>query len=107
MSIEPPSLNIPFDRKDHLGYWIVVGCLLFTAASFLVDADFAIVFFASSVVGLPVFFVAIFPGHGRDMFASWGVLGSFAAYLILFGYIAAAKTVLVPTVLSVIYAVLD
>ena len=90
MDIEPPSLNIPLERKDRLGYWVVAGCVLFTGASALVNAEFAIVFFASSVVGLPVLWFAVISSKSRNLISSWGDLGRVAFYLVLFSYIAAA-----------------
>ena len=102
MSTEPTNLNIPLERKDRLGYWLVAGCVLFTGASALVNIDFAIVFFSSCVVGLPVLWFAIISGKGHKLFSSWGDLGLVAFYAVLFAYIAFAKTFLVPALQAAI-----
>jgi len=102
VSIEPTNLNIPLERKDRLGYWAVAGCVLFTGASALVNIDFAIVFFSSCVVGLPVLWFTIISSKGHKLFSSLGGLGPFAFFVALFGYIAVAKVVLVPALQAAI-----
>lgn len=102
MSIEPTNLNIPLERKERLGYWAIAGCALFTGASALVNLDFAIVFFSSCVVGLPVLWFTIISSMGRRLFSSWGGLGLVAFYAVLFCYIAVAKVVLVPALQAAI-----
>ncbi|MES1982628.1 MAG: hypothetical protein V4443_09135 [Pseudomonadota bacterium] len=102
MSLEPTNLNIPLERKDRLGYWVIAGCALFTGATALVNVDFSIVFFSSCVVGLPVLWFAIISSKGRKNFSSWGDPGLVAFYAVLFCYIAIAKTVLVPALQAAI-----
>lgn len=97
------KLNIPLERKNYLAHWIIAGCVLFTVAAAFFNIDFAIVFFASSIVGLPMLLPIVFPGKRKPLFSGWGVLGRFAAYMLIFGYIAAAKSVLVPWLLSVMH----
>jgi hypothetical protein len=72
MRTEPQHLNIPLERKSHFGYWIIAGCILFTAATALISIEFAITFFASSIIGLPVLWIFIRPNKGRSLFSSWG-----------------------------------
>lgn len=103
MNIEPTNLNIPLERKDRLGYWVIAGCALFTGASALVNVDFAIVFFSSCVVGLPGLWFAVLSSKGRKLFFSWGDLGRVAFYAVWLCYIAIAKTVLVPALQAAIY----
>lgn len=104
--MSPTNLNIPLERKDYLGYWVVAGCIFFTAASALVNVDFAIVFFSSCVVGLPVLWLTIISGKGRKLFSSWGDIGLIAFYAAVLGYIALAKSVLVPVLQASIHHVL-
>lgn len=42
------KLNIPLERKNYLPYWIISGCIAFTAIAAFFSTDFAIVFIASS-----------------------------------------------------------
>ena len=102
MDIEPESLNIPLEQKDRLGYWVLAGCLVFAIVSALVSPTFAIVFCASSVVGLPVLWLFMVSRKARRVLAPWGDLGCVVFYLTLFTYIALAKSVLVPTVVGLI-----
>jgi hypothetical protein len=103
MRTEPQNLNIPLERKNRLGYWVIAGCFLFAAITAAFSTEFAIVFFASSIVGLPVLWPFVRPSKGRSLFSSWGVLGRFAFYLLMFGYIAIAKSILVPALLSALH----
>jgi hypothetical protein len=102
VSNEPINLNISLERKNRVGYWIVAGCVLFTGTSALVNVDFAIVFFSSCVVGLPMIWLTIISSKGRKLFSSWGDLGLVAFYAVLFAYIVFAKTLLVPALQSAI-----
>jgi hypothetical protein len=102
VSIEPTNLNIPLARKDRLGCWAAVGCALFTGASALVNVDFAIVFFSSSVVCLPVLWFTFISSMGRKLFSAWGGLGLAAFYAVLFCYMAVAKVVLIPALQAAI-----
>ena len=97
------KLNIPLERKAYLAHWIIAGCTLFTGAAAFFNIDFAIVFFASSIVGLPMLLLIVLPSKGRSLLSGWGVLGRFAAYMLIFGYIAAAKSVLIPWLLSLMH----
>ncbi|GGM27467.1 hypothetical protein ACFQDN_13430 [Pseudomonas asuensis] len=101
MNTGPLKLNIPLERKNYLTHWIIAGCIAFTVAAAFFNVDFAIVFFASSIVGLPMLLIIVLPSKNRPLFSSWGVLGRFAAYMLVFGYIAIAKSILVPALLSV------
>lgn len=55
------KLNIPLERDNHLPYWIILGCIAFTAAAAFFSVDFAIVFIASSIVGLPILLPMVLP----------------------------------------------
>lgn len=102
MEIEPPSLNVPLEREEHWGLLLVVVCAGITAVAALFNPAFAAVFAASSIVGLPVVFLMFFPSPISSRFTAWGDTGRVAFSVVLFGYIALAKVVLVPIVISVI-----
>ncbi|MBA1224029.1 hypothetical protein [Stutzerimonas stutzeri] len=97
------KINIPIERNKYLPYWIISGCIAFTAIAAFFSTDFAIVFIASSIVGLPMLLPMTLPSKGRPFFSSWGVLGRTAVYILIFGYIAIAKSVLVPALLAAAY----
>lgn len=94
------KLNIPLERTSYLLYWIISGCIAFTAITSFFSTDFAIVFIASSIVGLPMLLTMTLPSKGRPLFSSWGVLGRMAVYILIFGYVAIAKSVLVPVIIA-------
>jgi len=94
------KLNIPLERNNYLPYWIISGCIAFTAIAAFFSTDFAIVFIASSIVSLLMLLSMVLPSKGRPLFSSWGVLGRVAVYILIFGYIAIAKSVLVPALLA-------
>lgn len=102
VSIEPPSLNIPLERNKRWGLVLIAACVVATAAAALVSVSFAKVFAASCVVGLPALWLFFLPPRivarrsGRPGFMR--VL----TYALLFGYLAIAKGLLIPAVLSVI-----
>jgi len=54
MNTGPMKLNIPPERKNYLAHWIIAGCVLFTVAAAFFSIDFAIAFFASSIISLPM-----------------------------------------------------
>ena len=92
------KLNIPLERKDHLGYWVIAGCLLFTTASALINPSFAIVFLASSIAGLPVLLLYFTK-------KTHGPIGQFFKILGLLIYISIAKSILVPALTKAIMRV--
>ena len=100
MNTSPLKLNTPLEKKNYLAHWIITGCIVLTVAAAFFSTDFAIVFFASSIVGLPMLLLIVLPRKNRSLFSGWGVLGRFAACMLVFGYIAAAKSILVPAVLK-------
>lgn len=102
MQIEPPSLNIPFEREEHWGLWLVIGCAAVTGIAALFNPSFAIAFAASSIVGLPVVVTTVFPSSITTRLATSSRLARVALFIPLFGYIALAKKVLVPFVIAVI-----
>lgn len=104
MNTEPRNLNIPLERKEHWGLVLSLACTLAVGISAIFSPSFAVVFAASCIVGLPVFWFFFFPPHlaatlmqrGRFGFGQVGV------YLLLFTYLAFSKKVLVPFVAGVI-----
>lgn len=102
MELEPPSLNISLERRERWGLRLLSVCVAVVAVAALINPTFAIVFTASAIVGLPVLYLLFFPSPGSRVFAAWGDFGRIAFYLVLFGYIALSKSVLVPIVIGVI-----
>ncbi|WP_324780992.1 hypothetical protein [Thiobacillus sedimenti] len=102
MKLTPNNLRISLERKDRLGFWTIAACVLVIFISAFISPPFATVFAASTIVGLPVLWLLILSPKGTNLFASWGDLGRIAFYLLLFSYIALAKSVLVPVVMAVI-----
>lgn len=103
MELEPRSLNIPLERNEHWGLVLVVACALVTAIAWFVNRPFAVAFAASSIVGLPVLYLSLFPSRFFRRRTQPGSLGRVAGLL---GYIALAKSVLVPIVVGIIERVL-
>jgi len=102
MEIEPPNLNIPLERKEHWGLLLVAVCCGVTGLAAFFSPSFATVFAASSIVGLPVLLLLIFPSPVSARLNSSGDLGRLAFAATVVGYIALSKRVLVPFVISVI-----
>lgn len=102
MEIEPPSLNIPLERKEHWGLLLVAACGGVTGLAAFFNPSFATVFAASSIVGLPVLLFLIFPSPVSMRLSASGDLGRLGFAATLVGYIALSKKVLVPFVISVI-----
>lgn len=97
------KLNIPLERKSYLPYWIILGCIAFTVAAAYFNIDFAIIFLASSIVGLPILLPIVLLRKDRPLFSSWGVLGRMTVYILIFGYISIAKSVLVPALIAAVH----
>jgi len=91
MELEPPSLNIPLEGRERWGLRLLSACVAVVAVAAFVNPTFAIVFSASTIVGLPVLYLLFFPSSRSRVFAAWGDFGRIAFYLVLFGYIALAK----------------
>lgn len=102
MEIEPPNLNIPLERKEHWGLLLVAVCFGLTALAALFGPSFATVFAASSIVGLPVLLLFIFPSPVSARLKALGDLGRLVFAATVVGYIALSKKVLVPFIISVI-----
>lgn len=104
MNDEPQNLNIPLERNEHWGFKLLLAGVVVVCFSAIFSPDFAIVFAASCIVGLPVFWLFFFPPHlaaallqrGRFGFGYIGVT------ILLFAYLALSKKVLVPFVAGVI-----
>jgi hypothetical protein len=107
MELEPPSLNTPLERKEHWGLRFVAASALVTLVASLFSPPFAKVFAASAIVGLPILLILFFPSRFPVKFSPSSDLGRIAFFLVLFGYIALAKSVLVPIVIGVIEHVLS
>jgi len=102
VKLEPNNLGISLERKDSLGYWLLGACTLVILISAFISPAFAIIFAASSIVGLPVLWITLISPKGLKFFSTRGIFGSFLFYLVIFGYIALAKMVLVPITLVAI-----
>jgi len=104
MSNEPRNLNIPLERNEHWGLKLLLAGVVAVCFSAIFSPGFAIVFAASCIVGLPVFWLFFFPPHlvaARLQRGRFG-LGQVGIYLLLFIYLALSKKVLVPFVAGVI-----
>ncbi len=91
MKIEPPSLNIPLERKEHCGLLLIGVCAGVTAITAIFSPSFATVFAASSIVGLPVVFPMFFSSSVSSKFSAWGDIGRVVFYAVLFAYIALVR----------------
>jgi hypothetical protein len=60
MNNEPPKLNIPLERKEHWGFILLLACVIAVGISAVFSTGFAIVFAASCIVGMPVFWLFLF-----------------------------------------------
>ncbi len=54
MNTGPFKLDIPLKQENNLHYWIIAGCIVCSISIAFFSVDFAVVFFASSIVGLPM-----------------------------------------------------
>lgn len=100
MELEPPSLNVRLVPRNYFGLVILVACILVGAASAFISPQFALVFSACAIVALPGLFWFFSPASFR--FPYWGGFERVAAYALLFGYLAVAKSVLVPFVIGLL-----
>ena len=106
MTLALNRLNIPLERKDRLGFWVVGACVLVIFASAFFSPPFATVFAAACIVGLPALLLLLVFPLNRYMFKSWGVFGRLIFYLLFFLYIALAKSFLIPVVIAIIQHIL-
>ena len=102
MEIKPPSLNVPLERKENWALLLVGACFGVTGLVALFSPPFATVFAASSVVGLPVLLLFVLPSPISARLHAWGDLGRLIGFAMFLGYIALAKKVLLPLLISVI-----
>lgn len=102
MEIEPPNLNVPLERKEHWGLLLVAACVGVTGVVALFSPWFATVFAASSIVGLPVLLLLIFPSPVSARLKALGDLGRLVFAATVVGYFTLSKKVLVPFIISVI-----
>jgi cytochrome b subunit of formate dehydrogenase len=90
------------ERKEHWGLLLVGVCCGVTGLAALFSPSFAIVFAASSIVGLPVILLLFSPSSISARLRELGDFGRIVFFAALFGYIALSKKVLVPFVVSAI-----
>lgn len=102
MNLQPPSLNIPLERKERWGLVLVGACCAAVALTTFVNASFAKVFAASCIVGLPVLWLFFFPPHRVAAYINRGGMVRFAVYFVLFAYLSLAKKFLVPLLVVLI-----
>ena len=102
MDLQPPSLNVPLQRTERWGLLIVAVCVAITCIAAFISSSFAIVFAASSIVGLPVLLLLVFPSALSSKLLSLGNLGRVVSMAVFIGYVALAKSVLVPAVIGFI-----
>ncbi|MDO8206864.1 MAG: hypothetical protein Q7T38_03465 [Gallionella sp.] len=106
MSIEPQSLNIPLERKNRWGMVLPFAGVIAVGISAIFDTEFAIVFAAACIVGLPVFWLLLFPPFYIATFLQRRNFGTVGSYLLMFSYLALSKKVLVPAVAEFITKIL-
>lgn len=101
MEILPKNLNIPLERNDRLrmAFIIVGSCVLAIITLALVSLQFALVFFASCVVVLPLILYIL-------VFRSSSNAGNTLIIAASIGYFSFAKSVLIPLLVGVIQHVL-
>lgn len=102
MELQPPSLNVPLQRTERWGLLLVAVCIVVTCIAAFFSPSFATVFAASSIVGLPVLLLLIFPSALSSKLLALGNLGRIISLAFFFAYVALAKSVLVPAVIGVI-----
>lgn len=102
MELQPPSLNVPLHRTERWGLLLVVVCVAVTCITAFFSTSLAVVFAASSIVGLPVLLLLMFPSALSTKLLSLGNLGRVISAAFFFAYVALAKSVLVPAVIGVI-----
>lgn len=101
MEILPKRLNIPLERNDRLrvASAIVGSCVLAIIILALASIQFALAFFASCVVVLPlILYILVFrssPNSGNTLIIAASI-----------GYFSLAKSVLVPVLIGVVQHVL-
>ena len=98
MELEPRSLNIPLQRRDHCCTATIAACALVIGLLWLFGSPFALFFAASAVVATPIIWVFLLPPITVRTLADKLGAPQFVGYLLCFGYIALAKGVLVPLV---------
>ncbi|MBY0235106.1 MAG: hypothetical protein K2W93_09000 [Burkholderiaceae bacterium] len=102
MRIDPPNLNIPLHRKSRLPLAVLVCCAAANTLAWFVDRDIALSFFASTIVfGPAIWLYALPPNWLVNQLQDKGI-PRFIGLALLFVYLSAAKTVLVPFLLSVL-----
>lgn len=101
MELEPPSLNVRLVPRNYFGLVVLASCILVAAASAaFISPRFSLVFSACVVVALPGLFWFFAPTSFRLPY--WGGFERVAAYALFFGYLALAKSVLVPFVIGLL-----
>jgi len=98
MNLEPATLDIPLKRKNCLGLWLVAACLLAAALACMADVWFASAFLAACIVFLPALWLFFALPPVPDTFIAR--VPTFLRYLLLLGYFAIAKSMLMPVVLQ-------
>jgi hypothetical protein len=100
MKLEPSSLDIPLERKNHVLLVTICACVLCVAITALVAPEFSQAFAATCVVGLPVLLVFLSPSAFITRYFAVGRWTRWLVYLVLFSYVVLAKRVLLPALLS-------
>jgi hypothetical protein len=100
MELEPRNLNIPLERKGRWGLVLAGVCILAAAIAWFLNPSFARAFVASCIVALPALWLFFLPPAAVRVFTSRTPRA--LVYVLLFGYLALAKAVLVPIVLRLL-----
>lgn len=99
MEIEPKNLKISLHRNERWGFVLVAACALASAIAWMLNSEIAVVFTVSCAVVLPVLWLFLFPPHTLR-----GKLPRSIAYLLVFGYLALAKVVIIPLLVGLFHA---
>ena len=100
MELEPPSLNVRLVPRNYFGVVVLAACIFVAAASAFISPRFALVFSACVIVALPGLLWFFVPT--KFCLPYWGGFERVAAYALLFGYLALAKSVLVPFIIGLL-----
>jgi nitrate reductase NapE component len=99
MGTELRGLNIPFPPRDHWRTHVVIAVVMFAVLLYGVAGAFGRVFLAATLIYLPGLALFVFGGNALSRLGESGRSGDLQKLLfwvLVGGYIALAKSVLLP-----------